>query len=89
MKDLHHLLKAKILGKLSKTNGKEVRRFHAAQQWQDLKNAVDTFGSTHPYTCLVYRLNNVDPDDAYSSGRFKIFCLNLNKTFSDFYSSIL
>ena len=46
-----------------------MRRFHAAQQWQDLKTAVDTWGTTHPYTCLVYRLNSVDPDDAYSPGR--------------------
>ncbi|CAF1285700.1 unnamed protein product [Rotaria sp. Silwood1] len=63
-------IEAKILGNLDKTNGKEVRRFHAAQQWQDLKTAIDTWGPTHPYTCLVYRLNNVDPDDAYSSVQY-------------------
>jgi len=66
-------IEAKILGNLAKTNGKEVRRFHAAQQWQDLQTAVDTWGSKHDYTCLVYRLHNVDPDDAYSAGRFPIF----------------
>jgi leukotriene-A4 hydrolase len=66
-------IEAKILGNLAKTNGKEVRRFHAAQQWQDLQTAVDTWGSKHDYTCLVYRLHNIDPDDAYSSGRFLIF----------------
>ncbi|CAF3897101.1 unnamed protein product [Rotaria sp. Silwood1] len=60
-------IEAKILGNLAKTNGKEIRRFHAAQQWQDLKNAIDTLGSTQPYTCLVYRLNNIDPDVAYGS----------------------
>jgi aminopeptidase N len=61
-------IEAKILGNLSNDNGNEVRRFHAAQQWQDLQTAVKTWGDTHPYTCLVYRLNDVDPDDAYSSG---------------------
>ncbi|CAF3809898.1 unnamed protein product [Rotaria sordida] len=60
-------IEAKILGNLDKTNRKEVRRFHAAQQWEDLKTSIDTWRPTHPYTCLVYRLNNIDPDDAYSS----------------------
>ncbi|CAF3853485.1 unnamed protein product [Rotaria sp. Silwood1] len=60
-------IEAKILGNLAKTNEKEIRRFHAAQQWQDLKNAIDTFGSTQPYTCLVYRLNNIDLDVTYGS----------------------
>lgn len=69
-------IEAKILGSLDKTNGKEVRRFHTAQQWQDLKTSVDTWGSTHPYTCLVYRLNNTDPDDAYSSGYINSFILS-------------
>jgi leukotriene-A4 hydrolase len=69
-------IEAKLLGNLEKTNGKEVRRFHAAQQWEDLKTAVNTWGLTHPYTCLVYRLHNIDPDDAYSSGRLKIFLEN-------------
>ncbi|CAF1629954.1 unnamed protein product [Rotaria magnacalcarata] len=63
-------IEAKILGNLDKANGKEVRRFHAAQQWQDLQTAVATWGATHPYTCLVYRLNNTDPDDAYSSVQY-------------------
>ncbi|CAM4874791.1 unnamed protein product [Rotaria socialis] len=63
-------IEAKILGNLNKANGKEVRRFHAAQQWQDLQTAVATWGATHPYTCLVYRLNNTDPDDAYSSVQY-------------------
>jgi leukotriene-A4 hydrolase len=83
-------IEAKILGNLAKTNGKEVRRFHAAQQWQDLQTAVDTWGSKHDYTCLVYRLHNVDPDDAYSAGRFPIFSfILLEKYFSIFFSSIL
>ena len=62
-------IEAKILGNLDKINGKEARRFHAAQQWEDLKSTIDTLGGQHPYTCLVYRLNNIDPDDAYNSGR--------------------
>lgn len=62
-------IEAKILGNLDGTNGKESRRFHAAQQWEDLKSTIDTLGAQHPYTSLVYRLHNVDPDDAYNSGR--------------------
>ncbi|CAF3551143.1 unnamed protein product [Adineta steineri] len=63
-------IEAKLVGNLDKTNGKETRRFHAAQQWQDLETTVATWGAEHPYTCLVYRLNNVDPDDAYSSVQY-------------------
>ena len=63
-------IEAKILGNLSKTNGKETRRFHAAQQWQDLQTTINTLGVDHAYTCLVYRLHNVDPDDAYNSVQY-------------------
>ncbi|CAF3866452.1 unnamed protein product [Rotaria sp. Silwood1] len=63
-------IEAKVLGNLDKTNGKEIRRFHAAQQWEELKTAIDSWGPTHPYTCLVYRLNNIDPDDAYSAVQY-------------------
>lgn len=69
-------IEAKILGNLDRTNGKEIRRFHAAQQWEDLTTTIDTLGAQHPYTCLVYRLHNVDPDDAYNSGRQKPFLGN-------------
>ena len=71
-------IEAKILGHLDKTNGEETRKFHAAQQWQDLKTAVATWGETHPYTSLVYRLHNVDPDDAYSSGSIRPFCSSID-----------
>lgn len=66
-------IEAKILGHLDGNNGKEARRFHAAQQWEDLKSTINTLGAEHPYTSLVYRLHNVDPDDAYNSGRFNSF----------------
>ncbi|CAF4024173.1 unnamed protein product, partial [Rotaria magnacalcarata] len=71
-------VEAKIVGNLAKRNRNEVRRFHAAQQWQDLKNAIDTLGSTQPYTCLVYRLNNIDPDVAYGSGVALLWHLEQN-----------
>ena len=68
-------IEAKILGHLDPIHGEQTRKFHAAQQWQELKNAVETWGLTHPYTCLVYRLNNIDHDDAYSSGSISLsFC---------------
>ncbi|CAF3406435.1 unnamed protein product [Rotaria socialis] len=66
-------IEAKILGNLAKRNGNEVRRLHAAQQWQDFKNAIDTLGSTQPYTCLVYRLNNIDPDVVYACGSVQCY----------------
>ncbi|UJR12304.1 hypothetical protein I4U23_016481 [Adineta vaga] len=33
-------------------------------------NALIDFGSTNPYTCLVYRLKNIDPDDVYNSTQY-------------------
>jgi aminopeptidase N len=80
-------IEAKLLGNLDPINGNEIRRFHAAQQWQELKTAIDTWGPTHPYTCLVYRLHNVDPDDAYSAGRFTPFPLQIIRLFLFFFSS--
>ena len=33
-----------------------------------METDIHDWGVTHPYICLVYRLKNIDPDDAYSSG---------------------
>lgn len=66
-------IEAKILGYLNKNNGDEVRRFHSAEQWENLQTTINGWGATHPYTCLVYRLSNIDPDDAYSAGKIIIF----------------
>ena len=62
-------IETKLLGKLTKENSDEIRRFYAAQQWEEMATDIHDWGLTHPYTCLVYQLKNVDPDDAYSSGR--------------------
>lgn len=61
-------LEAKLLGLLTNDPG-QTRRFHSALRWQGLQSDIIDFGSTNPYTCLVYRLNNVDPDDAYNSSK--------------------
>jgi len=37
-----------------------------------METDINDWGLTHPYTCLVYRLKNIDPDDAYSSGKSHI-----------------
>ncbi|CAF1303939.1 unnamed protein product [Adineta steineri] len=62
-------IEAKLLEILAKDNG-EARRFHSAQGWEELESTIIEFGSTNPYTCLVYRLKNVDPDDAYNSTQY-------------------
>ena len=61
-------IEAKLVGILANDNG-ETRRFHSAQRWEQLETDVIEFGPTNPYTCLVYRLKNVDPDDAYNSSK--------------------
>ncbi|CAF1304790.1 unnamed protein product [Adineta ricciae] len=62
-------IEAKLVGILAKDNG-EARRFHSAQRWEGLESDIIDFGSTNPYTCLVYRLNNVDPDDASNTTQY-------------------
>lgn len=61
-------IEAKLVGLLAKDHS-EARRFHSALRWQGLQSDIIDFGATKPYTCLVYRLNNVDPDDAYNSSK--------------------
>jgi leukotriene-A4 hydrolase len=61
-------IETKLLGILANDKSGEIRRFYAAQQWEEMETDINDWGLTHPYTCLVYRLKNIDPDDAYSSG---------------------
>ncbi len=61
-------IETKLLGILANDDG-ETRRFYAAQQWEEMETDINDWGLAHPYTCLVYRLKNIDPDDAYSSGK--------------------
>ncbi len=68
-------IETKLLGKLANDTSGEIRRFYAAQQWEEMETDINDWGLTHPYTCLVYRLKNIDPDDAYSSG--KITCMKI------------
>eukprot|EP01060_Flectonema_neradi_P040141 TRINITY_DN904_c0_g3_i2.p1 TRINITY_DN904_c0_g3~~TRINITY_DN904_c0_g3_i2.p1 ORF type:complete len:609 (+),score=114.88 TRINITY_DN904_c0_g3_i2:78-1904(+) len=52
---------------MSRIHGKDYFDFDAICGWDVLKKSVDLFGPEHPYTCLRPNLNNVDPDDAFSS----------------------
>ena len=47
----------------------ETRRFYAAQRWEEMETDNHDWEVTHPYTCFVFRLKNIDPDAAYSFGR--------------------
>uniref|UniRef100_A0A3Q3GW40 Leukotriene A-4 hydrolase n=1 Tax=Labrus bergylta TaxID=56723 RepID=A0A3Q3GW40_9LABR len=45
----------------------QFRQFKAMGGWKDLQDSVNTFGSNNPLTNLVPSLQDVDPDDAFSS----------------------
>ncbi|TNN31186.1 Leukotriene A-4 hydrolase [Liparis tanakae] len=45
----------------------QFRQFKALGGWKDLQDSVNTFGSSSPLTQLVPSLQDVDPDDAFSS----------------------
>jgi len=55
----------KILGRLA--NSEKVRQLECILGLNDLKTAVDRFGHEHPFTQLVVKLDDVDPDDCFSS----------------------
>lgn len=57
-------IERKILGVLK---GESVRHFNALNGWSHLKDAVQLFGDSHPFTVLNLELNGLDPDDAFSS----------------------
>uniref|UniRef100_A0A672YUH6 Leukotriene A(4) hydrolase n=1 Tax=Sphaeramia orbicularis TaxID=375764 RepID=A0A672YUH6_9TELE len=45
----------------------QFRQFKAMGGWKDLQDSVNTFGANNPVTNLVPSLEEVDPDEAYSS----------------------
>uniref|UniRef100_A0AAZ3RGC1 Leukotriene A(4) hydrolase n=2 Tax=Oncorhynchus TaxID=8016 RepID=A0AAZ3RGC1_ONCTS len=45
----------------------QFRQFKAMGGWKDLQESVNTFGANNPLTNLVPNMNEVDPDDAFSS----------------------
>uniref|UniRef100_A0A4W6DD76 Leukotriene A-4 hydrolase n=1 Tax=Lates calcarifer TaxID=8187 RepID=A0A4W6DD76_LATCA len=45
----------------------QFRQFKAMGGWKDLQESVYTFGANNPLTNLVPSLQDVDPDDAFSS----------------------
>lgn len=47
--------------------GEQFRQFKAIGGWKDLQDSVNTFGANSPLTNLVPSLQEVDPDDAFSS----------------------
>ncbi|KAM6093865.1 leukotriene A-4 hydrolase [Chlamydotis macqueenii] len=57
-------LERRITGRLF---GEQFRHFKALGGWRELQNTINTLGDTNPVSSLVPNLNEVDPDDAYSS----------------------
>ena len=57
-------LERKILGRLY---GEPVRQFNCLCGWKALKDSVEHFGHEHPFTALHTKLDDIDPDDAFSS----------------------
>ncbi|TNM91453.1 hypothetical protein fugu_019833 [Takifugu bimaculatus] len=47
--------------------GEQFRQFKAMGGWKDLQDSVNTFGVNNPLTNLVPSLQDVDPDEAFSS----------------------
>ncbi|XP_008313645.1 leukotriene A-4 hydrolase [Cynoglossus semilaevis] len=47
--------------------GEQFRQFDAMGGWKDLQDSVNTFGANNPLTNLVPNLQEVDPDDAFST----------------------
>uniref|UniRef100_H2YBI2 Leukotriene A(4) hydrolase n=1 Tax=Ciona savignyi TaxID=51511 RepID=H2YBI2_CIOSA len=53
---------------MSKLQGEKTRHFQAQSNWTSVYyNVIDTFGEDSPYTKLVIKLEDVDPDDSFSS----------------------
>uniref|UniRef100_A0A665V068 Leukotriene A-4 hydrolase n=1 Tax=Echeneis naucrates TaxID=173247 RepID=A0A665V068_ECHNA len=47
--------------------GEAFRQFKAIGGWKDLQDSVNTFGANNPLTNLIPRLQDVNPDEAFSS----------------------
>ncbi|KAF7646003.1 hypothetical protein LDENG_00195120 [Lucifuga dentata] len=54
-------------GHTVRMNGEPFRQFKAMGGWKDLQDSINTFGANNPLTNLVPSLQEVDPDDAFSS----------------------
>ncbi|KAJ1921772.1 Leucyl aminopeptidase yscIV [Mycoemilia scoparia] len=54
----------KIVGRLE---GEDARQLSSVIGNNDLKSAVEFFGTSNPLTALVPKLDGIDPDDAFSS----------------------
>ncbi|XP_078484924.1 leukotriene A-4 hydrolase [Ciona intestinalis] len=52
---------------MSRLNGEKTRHFDAFNGLSSLRYSIETFGETSPYTKLVIKLDDVDPDDSFSS----------------------
>ncbi|KAL6769065.1 LTA4 [Auxenochlorella protothecoides x Auxenochlorella symbiontica] len=53
---------------LAKLYGEATYEFHASLGYLDLREAVETWGAGHDFTCLVPDLSGgIDPDDAFST----------------------
>ncbi|XP_061768057.1 leukotriene A-4 hydrolase [Nerophis ophidion] len=61
----HTVYLERMIGR--RLEGEQFRQFKAMGGWKDLQDSVSTFGDKNPLTNLVPSLQDVDPDDAFSS----------------------
>ncbi|KAJ9085851.1 Leucyl aminopeptidase yscIV [Entomophthora muscae] len=57
-------LERKIMGRM---HGEATRQFSSIIGWKALKESVELFGADSPLTALCPKLENMNPDDAFSS----------------------
>lgn len=57
-------LERKIMGRM---HGEAMRQFSSIIGWKELKQSVELFGADNNLTALCPKLENVNPDDAFSS----------------------
>ncbi|CAK6983123.1 leukotriene A-4 hydrolase [Scomber scombrus] len=61
----HTVYLERMIGR--RLESEQFRQFKAIGGWKDLQDSVNTFGANNPLTNLVPSLQDVDPDDAFSS----------------------
>uniref|UniRef100_A0A3B3UMR6 Leukotriene A(4) hydrolase n=1 Tax=Poecilia latipinna TaxID=48699 RepID=A0A3B3UMR6_9TELE len=61
----HTVYLERMIGR--RMEGEQFRQFKAIGGWKDLQDSVNTFGANNPLTNLVPSLQEVNPDDAFSS----------------------
>ncbi|XP_054623454.1 leukotriene A-4 hydrolase isoform X2 [Dunckerocampus dactyliophorus] len=61
----HTVYLERMIGR--RLEGEAFRQFKALGGWKDLHDSVSTFGAKNPLTNLVPSLQDVDPDEAFSS----------------------